>query len=155
MIKQRWEQLSPRDQRILKIGGIVLGTLMALRLIWWPLFDRVSVLKNQIDQEQSLINWMTPRIAQLQEAKKSSKSSRKDKSLAGFEKSLQQAGLKPYVKDFSQNPQKQISVTFTDVPFESTMHWLEKVQHSGWVVQQMSAQRGEKPGVVNLMMVLG
>jgi type II secretory pathway component PulM len=155
MIKQRWEQLSSRDQRTLKIGGIVLGVLIALRFIWWPIFDRVTILKNEIDNEQSLINWMTPRVAQLQESKKSAKAIKKDKSLAAFEKSLQQAGLKPYVKDLSQNPQKQISVTFSEVPFESTMHWLEKAQQSGWVVQQMSAQKGEKSGIVNLTMVLG
>jgi len=155
MIKQRWEQLSSRDQRTLKIGGIVLGVLIALRLIWWPLFDRVTLLKNEIDNEQSLINWMTPRVAQLLETKKTKKPSKKEKSLAAFEKSLQQAGLKPYVKDFSQNAQKQISVTFAEVPFESCMHWLEKVQESGWVVQQMSAQKGEKSGIVNLTMVLG
>lgn len=151
MIKQYWQNLSDKDKRTLKIGGIILGVLFALRLIWWPLYNRINLLVEAIDSEQALIDWMRPRVASLLEAKTVPAQA---KTLAGLQKSLQQAGLKPYVTEFSQNAQKQVSVTFESIPFESVMEWLEKAQESGWAVQQMSAQKGEKSGIVSLTLVL-
>lgn len=155
MIKAKWEQLSARDQRILKIGGIALGILFLLRFIWWPLYDRVGTLKHEIEQEESLSSWMSPRVAKLMEAKASGMSSISDKSLPAVEKSLQEIGLKPYVTQLSQNAQSQISITFADVPFEASMEWLERAQRQGWVVQSMQATKGEKTGMVALQFVLG
>lgn len=152
--KQRWEQLSARDQKTLKVGGIILAVFLLLQVVWWPLYHRISLLQAQISAEQSLIEWMIPRVAQLLEARKSGASMHVDKSLSGLEKSLQQAGLKPYVTEFSQNAQQHISIVFVDVPFESCMEWLEQVQSQGWVVQSMEAARGEKNGIVQLHFVL-
>lgn len=153
-LRQRWEQLAPRDQRILKHGGMFLLALVVLRLFWWPLYDRVNVLQQEINSESSLLSWMAPRVSQLLAAKQSNLGITKDKSLPGFEKSLQQAGLKPYVKEFSQNAQGQVSVTFVEVPFESCMEWVEQVQRQGWTVQVMNAVKGEKSGITQVELVL-
>lgn len=155
MIKQKWEQLSPRDQTTVKIGALFLIGFLLLRMIWWPLFHRISVLKAAIAEEQSLIQWMGPRVAQLLEVKKSGVSRKKDKSLASFQKSLQQVGLKPYLSEFSQNTQGQVTLVFASVPFESCMEWLPQVQRQGWVLQELSAQRSQKSGLVELTLVLG
>lgn len=154
-IKERWTQLSARDQNTVKMGGIVLGLFLFAQLVWWPLFSKISVVQQQIIQEQSLIEWMTPRVAQLMDAKKQSRPRKNNKSLPAIEKSLQQAGLKSYVTDFSQNAQKQISVSFVDVPFESCMEWLEQAQSQGWSVKQMNATKTDKPGEVKIDLVLG
>jgi len=154
MIKAKWDQLSARDQRTVKIGGIVLGILFFLRVIWWPLYNRVGTLQQQIEQEQSLFTWMAPNVAQLLEAKASGVSAIAEKSLPGVEKSLQEAGLKPYVTQFSQNAQSHIFITFADVPFEASMEWLEQIQRQGWAVQSMQVNKGDKTGIVALQFVL-
>lgn len=154
MIKQRWEQLSVRDQNVLKIGGIILGVLFALRFVWWPMFSRVDTLREQIEQEHLLVQWMAPRVSEIVAAKQSGKMVKLDKSLPALEKSLQQTGLKPYVKEFSQNAQRQVAVTFADVPFESCMQWLEQVQAQGWAVQQFNSRKGEKSGIVQIEITL-
>jgi type II secretory pathway component PulM len=155
MIKQKWEQLSSRDQTTLKLGAIFLISFLVLRGIWWPLFHQISVLKEAVAEEQSLIQWMAPRVAQLLEAKKSGLGKKKDKSLATFQKSLQQVGLKPYLTEFSQNAQGQVTLVFASVPFESCMEWLAQVQRQGWVLRELSAERGQKSGLVQLTLVLG
>lgn len=155
MIKDKWEQLSARDQRTLKIGAIVLGVLFFLRVIWWPLYSRVGSIQDQIDQQIKLNQWMAPRVAQLEAAKSSGHVAGTDKSFSALEKSLQDKGLKPFVKQFSQNAQTQVSINFADVPFESVMHWLETAQRQGWLLQQMTVNKSDKPGVVQLQMVLG
>jgi type II secretory pathway component PulM len=154
-IKERWEQLSPRDQQTVKKGSLILGAILAIQIFWWPLYHRMSVIQESIIQEQSLIEWMAPRVAQLIELKNSRQSIKKDKSLSAIEKSLQQSGLKPYLTEFSQNAQHQVSVSFSEIPFESCMEWIEQAQSQGWVVQQFNANKSEKTGIVRVDLVLG
>jgi type II secretory pathway component PulM len=154
MIKEKWEQLSERDQKTLKMGGIILAVLCFLQFIWWPLFNRISTLQAAIDKEATLYEWMHPRVAQLMQVRDQGLSPVEAKSLPGVEKTLQEMGMKPFVTQFSQNPQSLITITFSEVPFESSIEWLEKVQRQGWVVQSMHASKGKASGMVELEFVL-
>ncbi|PYY68509.1 type II secretory protein PulM [Pseudomonas jessenii] len=60
-MKQMWLGVSPREQRLLRVLGVFLLTVVAFSLIWQPTRQRLETVERQYQQQMAL-------AAQLQQA---------------------------------------------------------------------------------------
>jgi type II secretory pathway component PulM len=153
MIQQYWHNLSPQEQRTVKWGGIALAILLFIKLIWWPLSSRVDRLKTDIQNEQALIEWMTPAVAALKNATTSKPVNQNAPRLSTIEKSFTQSGLSPFVKNLSQNASDQIILQASDIPFGALITCLEMLDKQYGIVPLSFTASKQKTGVVTAEIV--
>ena len=67
-MKEWWFNLNLREKQMVSMGAaiIILGLLYVL--IWSPLKDSVTTMRDQVQQNQSLLNWMQTADEQIQAA---------------------------------------------------------------------------------------
>lgn len=149
-----WEDLSGHEQRTVKWGLVAAIVLVAIRFIWWPLYARVDSLQEDLANEKDLISWMKPQVEAIKaNAGKIQPLTQHAPRLSSIEKSFEQAGLRSYVTNLSQNANNQIILQAKAVPFGALAKCLETIaQTLGIVPLSMTATR-EKTGIVDVELV--
>lgn len=151
---QYWENISTQEQRTIKWGLVVLTALVVIRFIWWPLFERVGRLQEDIANEADLIAWMKPTVEAIKSnADKVKPLDHSAPRLSTIEKSFAQAGLSSFVTSLSQNANNQIVLEASAIPFGALAHCLETIaQTQGIVPSSLTATR-EKTGIVDAQII--
>lgn len=151
-MRERWEQLTQREQWMLLTGGILLLMLLLIRFMWWPLITRIDRLHEDIDIESELIDWMGPRVARVASLGEQESA---PKSVAQLEHSLQARHLQIYVTNITVGEQGQVSISLQAVPIPILMTWLNGQTGVGWQVIQATLTPAHAPGVGDVELVLG
>src|SRR5882724_3482824 len=153
-MKLNFDTMSPREQRLLKIGGIA-GVLILIFGVLIPLDSSVGKARARITQKQADLAWMrnvAPVLAVsgpthtggngeslIVIVDRSTRESRLDKSLAGSEPSGPGG----------------IQVRMEKAPFDAIIGWLARLsQQNGIGVDGASIDTAGAPGIVNAAIVL-
>lgn len=151
-MKEKWQQLSQKEQRTIKIGGVVLALLIFLRFIWWPLYSNIESTHQEIQQQAELIEWMQPRVHRIINARESGQQAVGKKTITMLENSL--TTLKPYVQAFGVNASQQVNIEFKAVPMPMWVRWLEAQSNRGWQVEQVHITPATESGTVDVNLTL-
>jgi len=150
-MKQHWQQLSPKEQRTVMVGAIALACILFLRFIWWPMYSNISTLQQDIQNETQLVEWMQPRVARIESASESGKTT-VNKSLTTLENIL--SPLKPFVQSFSINANQYVNIQFKAVPMPSFIQWLETQTSQGWQTEQVQITPAGESGTADVTLSL-
>lgn len=156
MIKSWWEQLSERDQRILKIGAPIVIVLLFYVLVWSPLSTAIEDRKQTIASTQSLLlfmqrSWLS--ISRYATVPKSVQAT--GDILSVVEAALSQQNMTRYLKSVNEPSPGELLLSFKSVPFDQLIKQLQQLlENDGIHVKKLNASKQSKSGIVDARVLL-
>ena len=157
-LRQRWEALAPREQRVLSLGALVLLGVLGYVLVWEPLALSREEWRTRVIAAETDLSWMRAVAPQVQ-AQRSAQplaSGHDGRSLlARVDASAREAGLGSVLLRVEPVAAGQVRVQFERAGFDALMRWLETLSAQyGTRVTELSVQRSEGVGLVDARLSL-
>lgn len=149
MIKERWLQLSIREQQTVKIGGIFLILLMMYFAVWSPLTTSVTDLKIAANENTALLHWMEDTDQKIELLQKNSSTNHARASLSMIQQTIQHSDISNNLSDMQQKERDSVQLVFKEVNFDQLMTWLIDHSSEGWIISEFSITKTSKPGMVS------
>lgn len=145
--------LSPRDRRLLFIGGVIAAILFVLAVIL-PLDRSVSRLHDQVTRKQADLVWMrnaAPEIAAAGPVRINSGES----LIVIVDQSARESGLGSSLAGSQPSGAGNLSVQLEKAPFDALVGWLARLsQQNGVQIESATIDSAGEPGLVDASLVL-
>src|SRR3990167_1640892 len=155
LLKDRWQQLSLREQKALRFSGLLIVIFMIYQFMWSPFLQQVAMMRERIKSDEKILAFMqqTDRAIKEEESKitPNNRLSSPALLLSFLQKQIVQAGLQHNLGQLKQASHDTIEMHFQSVEFDKLMQLLLlviKEQHL--MITQMSAVTEGTPGIVNV-----
>lgn len=152
-MKQWWQALSRRDQRMLMGGSIALLLLLSYVLVWEPLHNGVDHLRQTNLEQQAILQWMQQSA---QQARVLRSAARVDGAMRGgestqalVERTARQGPLAAALKLVRADGDKAVSVTLESANFDELVVWLDQLQRVYAIELDTAQIERLQPGKVN------
>lgn len=148
-MKDKWQQLKPREQKIVLCLAPVLVIFILYSFIWQPLNESLVKNETKLVRQQALLTWVKENTERF---KASSVGSAK-KSSKGSASSIASRTSKQYQITLSriQAQGNGVQVWVDEVPFTSLLQWLEQLSsQEGLSVINIDLSVTDKSGVVQV-----
>lgn len=151
-----WQNLQPREQKILLAGGVFLVVFL-LYLMVDASAGRSIRMAQQLDKEQKLLVWMQPVVAQVLAARHQEVGEKVSAQnlLPQVEFSLEEAGLSGHISALTLVAGQQVRIEFDDVVYEALINWLYAFSRQGAIVHELIATKTDDVGVIKASVLLG
>jgi general secretion pathway protein M len=150
----RFDALEKRERIFLLSLVVFLGALVLYFAIWSPIHDYYQSSLAKRDTQFSLIQYMRASEKQARAASGTTTSRLPGQSLiTDVSNSAQQLGIQP--NRIQPEGSTAVSVWFDNVVFNDLIGWIVRLnENQGIMVEQISIDRQDTPGVVNARVVL-
>jgi general secretion pathway protein M len=149
----RFQSLSPRDRRMLLVGGAIAAVLFVFAVIL-PLDHRVSSLHDQVTRKQADLVWMrnaAPEIA----AAGPVRSNSGEPLIVIIDQSARESGLGSALAGSQPNGAGNLSVELQKASFDALVGWLARLsQQNGVQIESATIDSAGEPGLVDASLVL-
>jgi general secretion pathway protein M len=147
------DSMSPRELRMVKIGGALAVALLVFGVIL-PLDRSVSHAHERIGKKQADLVWMrgvAPELA----ASGPPPSASGESLLVIIDRSARESGLGPSLAGSEPSGDNGLNVRLEKAPFDTLIAWLARLsQQSGIRIDSASIDNAGAPGLVNAAIVL-
>ena len=142
-----WAGLSPRDQRVLMLGGLVLGAILIWLMIWEPLREARDAARSRVAAAATDLATMRAAVPQLRALEGSAASAVRDgrSLLALVDASARTSGVGEALLRVEPVAGGQVRVYFESAGFDVLVAWLEELE----------AQQGVRTGDVSIQRAAG
>jgi general secretion pathway protein M len=151
-MKEWWDNLVLREKQILSMGLLVLVFVAFYLILWSPLTDKVSTLRNQVQRNQELLAWMQDTDKRIQAEGHAAKPpvARASGSLLSIVQSqINRTQLVSVMTQLHQIDNDSVQLTFDKVDFDKLIVWLTQLtQQQGLIITQMTVTPSKEPGIV-------
>jgi general secretion pathway protein M len=159
VIRGWWDRLSPRDRRVLVVGGVLAAALLGWALLWQPLRQARAELAAQVVQQRADLESMRRAAAELRALRGQGgfgHADRQGKSLLALaDATARAAGLTGALKRVEPVGPTSVRVSFETASFDVLIDWLERLSRDyGVTVSDFSADRVEGLGLVDARVTL-
>lgn len=154
MIRQ-WKSLSRRE-RIVLGGGAILGLLLlGWAWIWDPLARAHAEARLRLKEDLQRMESLRARALALKADPPRARTADPRSFLALVDAALRDRGLGPSLKRVEPLGEKRVRIVLEGVAFDAAIALFERLsEEQGALVRELSAQRGEGPGIVDLRVTL-
>ena len=153
-----WENLEPRERWLISVGGGLLALVLLYLYIWEPFASTVTSLRQQVNTNRELIQWMTPVTRKIQQLKAQGvvpQQLSEQSLLVLVNRSLQQKQLNPFVAQIGQTDTNKVEIRFNQVPFDQLINWLDHLwKQSAIKVSDLITTPLKTPGLVRANITL-
>ena len=148
-MKAWFEQLAPREQRLVLAMSALILVFLIYSLIWQPLNDNLDKSSQKLVRQQALLSWVQENTALYQQAAKGSAIKNSGGSLSGIvNTSARQAGI---TITRIQPQGDDILIWIDEVAFSTMLTWLDTLNSkSGLQVKAIDLAALEKAGTVKV-----
>ncbi len=151
-LKERWQQLAPRERVLLAAAGAVTACLLAYLLIWQPLFNSTDRLREAVAEQRALVQWLIaiePEVKALRGARGSHVAAG-GSLLALVDQSSKANGLGQFVTRIQPEGDREVRVWLEQAPYDEIMRWLLTLEtDTGVRIAELNVSRGPAPGLVS------
>lgn len=159
MIAAWWNKQAAHDRRVLGIGAVVIGLLLAWAFVWNPLARTRAQLETRVERERGDLAWMRRASGEVQALRAKgarSQVDRQGKSLFALaDVSARGSGLATALKRVEPTGPKSVRASFEGANFDALIGWVDSLTRDyGVQVTDFSADRVEGLGLVNARVVL-
>lgn len=142
-----WAGLSPRDQRVLMLGGLVLGAILIWLMIWEPLREARDAARSRVAAAATDLATMRAAVPQLRALEGSAASAVRDgrSLLALVDATARTSGVGEALLRVEPVAGGQVRVYFESAGFDVLVAWLEELE----------AQQGVRTGDVGIQRAAG
>ena len=148
--------LEPRDRLAAKSLAVFLACFIAYLGVWEPMQSFAADARSDRDSNRDLYAWMTSTRGHAAASAGNAAGPRGPSGqtlLTRVSRTAQQHQIKP--NRLQPEGEGNVSVWFDAVSFNSLVRWLQDLERKeGISVQQISVDRQDKPGLVNVRIVL-
>lgn len=155
-MKQYWQNLQPRDQRILLIGAVIVVPLLLYSLIIEPFQQSMTRLEEGVKKNTELLAWMEQAAAQVKTLRGSGTSTSNSGAslLSVVDASAKQNGLGSALKQVKPDG-NGVRLRFEQAGFDDMVRWLGRLgSEQGVGVTSLTLERLSVTGQVNATVVL-
>jgi general secretion pathway protein M len=155
-LQQHWEQLQPRERRILLGGAIAALLLLAYALVWMPFTDRLAQLEGSVTSQRSTLAWMQQAGAEVRSLRGTPSAAGNTQSLLALSDASAKAHrLGEAIKRVQPEGQHTVRVWLEGAVFDDVLRWLDTLaaQH-GVRITGLNVERAATPGRVNARVAL-
>ncbi|MBK1691695.1 general secretion pathway protein GspM [Ectothiorhodospira mobilis] len=154
-----WNELAPRDRRVLRLGGIALALILLWWGLWLPLTDRVARSQQSVAELRADLAWMQAAAQVVRSARGQEEPPpvhRGERSLlGGVDATAREAGLGGSLRRVQPEGEGRVRVWMDDAPFDDIVQWLDRLQRRHGVrVSGLVVDRQAREGRVNARIVL-
>lgn len=156
-MKNYWQRLQPREQRLVTAAAIVLLAVVAWVGVWEPVREARDSAYRQLAEQRALLDWLdriAPEVREARNQQGPQVGSDGRSTLALIDESARAAGLAGSMRRIEPAADDEVRVDFEQAPFPDLMQWLaELVGGQPFVVVRFDADR-VGPGRVDSSVVL-
>ena len=157
-MKDWWQGLSARERSFVSSLSAVVIILIAYFIIWSPIQNSVSQLKQTVSNNQSLLSWMQQANQTIQANQNSGHSMQNTdptQRLAVIQTSLKQTNFGTKVTQLEQAEQNNVRVVISKTNFDALTTWLTNLwEIHGIIVNELTLKRLNDQGLVSANIVL-
>lgn len=157
-LKQKWQELQPRERMLLSIGTLFIIVLLFYYGIVSPLNQAANQAKSTYIYQQNLVNWMRPRVQAISSnhtAQTPSQTLSQNELLPTIDSRLKSTTFARSVEQVTQDGNNNVRITFKAVPFDDLLTWLiTQWQTSRIAVSDIDVQKGKKQGLTDVNLTL-
>lgn len=158
-MKEWWNNLALREKQMVSVGLVFLGAFLIYLILWLPLSNYVSSLRDQIHNSQELLTWMKGTDKQIQTLEKST-ARKPSKSPAGsllniVQKQIKTSPIATALTQLHQAENDSVQLTFKNVNFDKLIAWIISfTQQQECSITQMTVTPNATVGMVSADFVL-
>jgi general secretion pathway protein M len=158
-MKEWFNNLEPRERKII-VGGAVVVLLMSLYFLGWePFIGKIDKLKKSNVENQRTLAWMQEKAKEIKLLQRNGAAAKKSlggQSLLGLiDKTAKQNKLGPAIKRVQPEGTTKALVRMESASFNDMVRWLEQLQQrQGVVVVNSTIEKQDAPGLVNARLIL-
>lgn len=159
-MRAHWQSLSPRDQRVLKIGGLLVAAALLWAWGWDPLTRARATLRQQAADNEAALAWMRPAATRLAEqgglADTAPAVAAADgrSLLARVDAAARGAGLGAHLTAVEPLGDARVRVQLGGVDFDALVAWLESQAGQGVRMEEWRVNRAAGAGRVDAVLLL-
>ena len=147
-LKERYQALSEREQRLVLITAVVVGIAIFYWGIWQPLSSGVEKERANYNAQQSLLMWVQEQGARAIQLRKSG-------NIQTFSGSLPQAvnntSARHSIAIARMQPQnEELQVSVDEASFNDVLSWLQVMEKMGIRIIQVDIAESNEPGMVRI-----
>lgn len=156
----RYQQLAPREQRLVLVTAILLPLLVLVFGIVLPMQDHQRALREDIRVLQHQAEEASGLAKMLQKQGPAHQVGNGDvmatvEQLVTQEKVLQyMTDIHPQASGQGDDAQQRVMVQLKDAPYTATLHFIAALAHASLGVKSMRLQEGSSPGHVHMQVVI-
>jgi len=159
MIRERWQALVPREQRIVAVGAISAVLLLGWAFVWHPLAQKRAELRETVETQRhdlAYVRVAAAEVERLRAAGTRSKPDRQGRSLLALaDATARSAGLESALRRVEPVGTSSVRVSFEFARFDGLVDWLENLSRDyGIETSDFSADRADGVGLVNARVTL-
>ncbi|MFO8005487.1 type II secretion system protein GspM [Thioalkalivibrio sp.] len=155
-----WNNLQPREQRVLLAGGAVLLAVILFLGLVEPLLQGREEARDRLAQAKAELSWMqahAPEVATARGAKAAQDEGRpplEGRSLiAHVDASARAFGLSEHLAS-ARPGERDVSVDLKGVSYTVVMNWLSELEQQGVAPERVLLERVVEPGRINAELLL-
>lgn len=155
-MKQYWDNLEPREKRLIQLGGGFLTLLMVYILLIEPIGSSLAWQRQQLATQRETASWLHDQWQRYQNTfpAQGQRLSRDD-ILTQFSNTLGQGVLANFPTTISQGANDDIHLENKKVPYASILHWLYTMdKRYEFRIVQCQIDKLPTPGMVSIDLVV-
>ena len=158
-MKAWWQNLSPRERSMMISLSLVACVLLIYFIIWAPISNGVSTLKQNVSDNRALLSWMQQATSVLQKNQSADDAAGQntpaDQRLAVIQTSLKDTSFNKHVTQIEQTNQNDVRVVITSADFDTLTDWFVLLwKQNGIIVSEASLKRLNNQGLVSANIIL-
>jgi general secretion pathway protein M len=151
-VRQWWDGLQQRERWILA-GGVLVVAITLVWLILNPLFGGVSARSARVAEKEELVSWMQRSAATLPQGSQASAPAMVP--VLVINRTIDTAGLGPYLKQTQPVGENGARTQFEAVPFDALMQWLSQLANEhGLRIESAQLDTAGRPGTTDARLSL-
>ncbi len=148
-IKQWWQQLNVREQRLVLAMGSAVLVFLLYTLLWKPLNTNLANTENKLASRQALLTWVDENVTRYQAIKPNALGKKTSGSLSSI---INRTANRYQLTITRMQPQgDSLQVWLDTAPFTELLIWLEHLANNeGLQVQAIDLASSDKAGEVRV-----
>lgn len=154
-MSELWRTLGKRERAVLSGGAIIAALLLGWAWVWDPLARAHAEARLLLAEDLRRMETLRQQARALKDSLPRRRPSDHRSFLAVVDSALRDAGIGASLKRVEPLGEKRVRIVFEGVAFDAAIALLERLgQEQACLVQELSAQRSDAPGIVDLRVTL-
>jgi type II secretory pathway component PulM len=154
VLKNRWQGLQTREQKILRYSVVFLGLLLFYLLIVDPVYSGRDDAEQRLRSAQEAFSVAQRQAFDLKASSSNPGTSESGSLLTQVESSAQQQGLRNALRRLQPSGNNQIQVSLEGASYDQLMQWLGNLNQQGVRAQRVDIQLDRKTDLLGVQLLL-
>jgi len=154
VLRNRWQGLQTREQKILRYSVVFLGLLLFYLLIIEPVYSGRDDAEQRLRSAQEAFSVAQRQAFDLKASSSNPGTSESGSLLTQIESSAQQQGLRSALKRLQPSGNDQIQVSLEGASYSQLIQWLSNLHQQGVRAQRVDIQLDRKTDLLGVQLVL-